>query len=91
MNRIQKLGLIVDESGYDAYVVTNSSNVLYYTGTIGGGRLVIAPGREPVLLSGGMNIAPALDLVRDCKVIPYSRENGNEVFANALRMQDCRI
>ena len=84
MNRIQKLGLIVDESGYDAYVVTNSSNVLYYTGTIGGGRLVIAPGREPVLLSGGLNIAPALDLVRDCKVIPYSRENGNEVFANAL-------
>jgi len=54
MNRIQKLGLIVDESGYDAYVVTNSSNVLYYTGTIGGGRLVIAPGREPVLLSGAL-------------------------------------
>lgn len=84
MNRIQKLNNVVKESSYDAYVVTNSSNILYYTGTIGGGRLVFASGKDPVLLSGGLNIAPALDIVKDCKVIPYSREKGNEIFAEAL-------
>ena len=88
MNRIQRLNEVVKKSNYDAYVVTNSSNVLYYTGAIGGGRLVLTSDREPVLLSGGLNIAPALDIVKDCKVIPYTRENGNEVFADALK--DCK-
>ena len=85
MKRIERLGKLVEDAGYDAYVVTNSSNVLYYTGAIGGGRLVVSPGKDAVLLSGGLNIAPALDMVRDCKVVPYTRENGNEVFADALK------
>ena len=85
MNRIKRLEKQVEKAGYEAYVVTNSSNVLYYTGAIGGGRLVVKPGKDALLLSGGLNIAPALDMARDCTVVPYTRETSNQVLTDALK------
>jgi len=73
--RIEKLTESLKEAEFDAYLVTRSPNVFYYTGSISGGNLIISPDTEPLLLTGRLNLSCALDQAKGCEVKPYTRKN----------------
>ena len=73
--RIKKLSEAIEAAGVDAYLVTQSPNVFYFTGSISGGNLIVSPDSDPLLLAARLNLACALDQAKGCDVRPYTRED----------------
>ncbi len=73
--RIKKLLEETKDAGIDAYLVTQSPNVFYFTGSISGGNLIVSPDSDPLLLAAKLNLACALDQAKGCDVRPYTRED----------------
>jgi Xaa-Pro aminopeptidase len=84
-NRIAKLADKIAECGLDAYVASRSSNIRYYTGSIGGSHLIVTPDRDPLLLVGVLDENVARDQASDCAVDTYTPASLLEIFADALR------
>lgn len=72
--RIKRLTQSLEAMGLDAYVVTREPNVFYYTGSISGGNLIVSSETDPLLLTGRLNLACALDQAKGCEIKPYTRE-----------------
>jgi len=73
--RIKKLTELIVSAGLDAYVVTESPNVFYFTGSMSGGNLVVSPDSTPLLLAPRLNLACAMDQSKGCEVRPYTKED----------------
>jgi Xaa-Pro dipeptidase len=73
--RIKKLSEAIEAAGIDAYLVTQSPNVFYFTNSISGGYLIVSPDSDPLLLAARLNLACALDQAKGCDVRPYTRED----------------
>ena len=82
--RIKKLTESIEAANLDAYVVTMSPNIFYFTGSISGGNLIVSPKTDPLLLTGRLNLSCALDQAEGCEVKPYTRENLVDKIADKL-------
>jgi len=83
-SRIDRLSEQIEGSGLDAYVVTKSPNIYYFTESISGGRLIVTPNEEPTLLVGRLNLTCAQDQAKGCGVKPYTRKEIINLMAREL-------
>jgi len=84
--RIVRLRRAQSREGVGGYLITSSSNVLYYTGSTGGGVLVsIISEEEPLLLTSKMNLEMIKGEAKDCRIQTYERKNLLETLVNYLR------
>jgi Xaa-Pro aminopeptidase len=88
--RIKKLTESIEEANLDAYIVTTSPNIFYFTGSISGGNLIVSPETDPLLLTGRLNLSCALDQAGICDVKPYTRENMVDKIADKLTKLDSK-
>jgi Xaa-Pro aminopeptidase len=82
--RIDRLSKSMEDAGLDAYIVTRRPNILYYTGSISGGVLIIAPDASPLLLTSRLNLYVAQDNAQDCDVESYTRNDKDEKVLERL-------
>ncbi len=82
--RIDRFSEQIEDSGLDAYVVTRSPNVYYFTGFISGGRLIVTPNGESTLLVGRLNLTCAQDQAKGCGVKPYTRKELIDLMVGEL-------
>lgn len=80
--RIEKLLSAIDEANLDAYIVSHEPNILYYTNSISGGKLIITPDSAPLLITSDLNLKIAQDEVEDCDVESCTKK---EVSARILK------
>ncbi|NIW13625.1 MAG: hypothetical protein GWN31_06775 [Candidatus Thorarchaeota archaeon] len=59
----------------DAFIVTGTANVFYFTGSISEGVLIIQTESEPLLLAPRLNYSVALDQAKGVSVEHYTRAN----------------
>lgn len=76
-DRIQKLKDSLQRENLDGYIVANETNILYFTGFLGGARLLVPAKNESVLYVSGVNYEAAKDMVKDCRVELVKRAAGN--------------
>lgn len=74
MKRIDRLTKSFAKIGVDAFILSRPSNIFYFTGSISGGILLLAPGVEPLLLTPKVNFAIAKTQFSVCRVKSYTRE-----------------
>ena len=73
--RIKSLISSMEQADLDAYIVSREPNIYYYTGTISGGILIVAPEAEPLLLAPRLNLAIAQAQASGCEIRSYSRSD----------------
>ena len=88
--RIKRLTGYMEEAGLDAYIISKSPNVYYFTGTISGGKLILTRDDPPVLLTSRLNMACAKDQSRGCEVRPCTRHDMLEKMVASLQASDPR-
>ncbi len=66
--RIQKLKVSLQSGNLGGYIVANETNMLYFTGFLGGARLLVPAKNESVLYVYGVNYEAAKEMVKDCRV-----------------------
>jgi len=89
-NRITKLAEKIAERGLDAYMVARSQNIRYYSGSIGGSFLIIAPDSDPLLLATVLDENVTRDQARGCQVETCSPAELLNRLTNELRKRQCR-
>ena len=67
-NRIQALRDTFDTEKLDGYLVANEITILYFTGFLGGARLLTPKEGENVLYVHGVNYEEAKQTAKDCRV-----------------------
>ena len=67
-NRIQALRDTFDTEKLDGYLVANEITILYFTGFLGGARLLTPKEGENVLYVYGVNYEEANETAKDCRV-----------------------
>jgi Xaa-Pro aminopeptidase len=82
--RIERLSKSLEEAGLDAYIVMREPNILYYTGSISGGILIVAPDTSPLLLTSRLNLYVAQDNAQGCDVEPFTRKDKDEKILERL-------
>jgi Xaa-Pro aminopeptidase len=82
--RIERLLKALGNAGLDAYIVTQEPNIFYYTGSISGGVLIIAPDTIPLLLTSRLNLYEAQDNTQSCEVEPYTRKDKEKKILERL-------
>jgi Xaa-Pro aminopeptidase len=82
--RIEKLSKSLEDAGLDAYVIMREPNILYYTGSISGGVLIVAPDTSPLLLTSRLNLYVAQDNAQGCDVESYTRKDKDEKVVESL-------
>ena len=82
--RAERLSKSLEDAGLDAYIVTREPNIFYYTGSISGGVLIIAPDNLPLLLTSRLNLYVAQDNAQSCEVEPYTRKDKDEKILERL-------
>jgi len=78
-NRIQKLKNSLQSENLDGYIVANETNMLYFTGFLGGARLLVPAKSESVLYVYGVNYEAAKEMAKDCRVELVGRAVGDGV------------
>lgn len=78
------------KKGFDAYIVAREPSIVYYTGSISGGVLMVTPKSEPMLLAPSLNITVARDQATGLDVRPYMRSSLIGDVSEILRERDCR-
>jgi Xaa-Pro dipeptidase len=84
-NRITKLADKLAEHGLDAYIAARLPNIRYYTGSIGGSFLLVAPEVNPRLLVTVLDENVTRDQAKDCRVETYASADLLNRFADVLR------
>jgi Xaa-Pro dipeptidase len=87
--RIRKLTESVERAGFDAYIVTREWSIVYYTGSISGGVLIVTPKSEPLLLAPSLNITVARDQATGLEVQPYTSSSLTGDICGILRERGC--
>jgi len=82
--RTERLSKSLDNVGLDAYIVTREPNIFYYTGSISGGVLIIAPETSPLLFTSRLNLYVAQDNAHGCDVEPFTRKDKDEKILERL-------
>lgn len=77
ITRIQKLKDSLQSENSDGYIVANEMNMLYFTGFLGGARLLVPAKNESVLYVYGVNYEAAEEIVKDCQVQLVKRAAGD--------------
>jgi Xaa-Pro dipeptidase len=88
--RIQELTESMVKKGFDAYIVVREPSIVYYTGSISGGVLMVTPKSEPMLLAPSLNITVARDQATGLDVRPYMRSSLIGDVSEILRERNCR-
>ncbi len=83
--RAEKLSKSLADAGLDTYIITREPNIVYFTGSISGGVLIIAPDTRPLLLPSRLNLYVAQDSAQGCDVEPYTRKDKDEKILERLR------
>jgi len=86
--RATKLAESLEGAELDAYIVTREPNIIYFTGSISGGVLIVSPDAPPVLLTSRLNLYIAEDQAEGFDVKPYTRKDKLEMIANHLKHLD---
>ncbi len=73
--RIKALTKTMVGEELDAFIVTGTANVFYFTGSISEGVLIIQTESEPLLLAPRLNYSVALDQAKGVSVEHYTRAN----------------
>jgi Xaa-Pro aminopeptidase len=76
-NRIQKLKDSLQSENLDGYIVANETNMLYFTGFLGGAKLLVPAKNESVLYVYGVNYEAAKEIAKDCRVELVKRAAGD--------------
>jgi Xaa-Pro aminopeptidase len=76
-NRIQRLKDSLQSENLDGYIVANETNILYFTGFLGGARLLVPAENEAVLYVYGVNYEAAKEMAKDCRVKLVEKTAGN--------------
>ncbi len=82
--RTERLSKSLEDAGLDAYIVTREPNIVYYTDSISGGVLIIAPDTRPLLLTSRLNLYVAQDNAQGCDVEPYTKKDKDEKILERL-------
>lgn len=67
-SRIQALRGSLEREGLDGYLIANETNILYFTGFLGGVRLLVPRDGENILSVYGVNYEQARVEAKDCRV-----------------------
>ena len=76
-NRIRKLKDSLQSENLDGYIVANETNMLYFTGFLGGARLLVPAKSESVLYVYGVNYEAAKEMVKGCRVVLLKKAVGD--------------
>jgi len=87
--RIAKLKEKMCENQLDTYLVSRSPNIRYYTGSMGGSHLLIAPDHDPLLLVSALDSYIVKDQAQGCLVEIFSQTNQVSQIADYLREASC--
>ncbi len=71
-NRIKGLAEKIVEHQLEAYIVSRSPNIRYYSNSIGGSYLIVAPEKDPLLLVSALDENVTRDQARYCTVETYT-------------------
>jgi len=82
--RAKNLAESLEGAELDAYIVTREPNIIYYTGSISGGVLIVAADAPPVLFTSRLNLYIAEDQARGFDVRPYTRKDKLDLIAKHL-------
>jgi len=89
-NRINILVDKIVEQQLDAFIVSRSPNIRYFTNSIGGSYLVVVPGENPLLLVSALDENVARDQARFCIVENFTPSGLLNRLAEILRGGHCR-
>ena len=85
-NRIKALGAFLEEEDLEGYLVANEHNILYFTGFLGGSRLLIPREGENILYVHGVSYESARQVARNCRVELVKRgKEVDEEIADQMR------
>jgi len=85
-NRIEALKKKLDREKLDGYLVANEITILYFTGFLGGARLLIPKEGENVLYVHRVNYEEAKEKAKDCRAELVKRgENVDLKLANEIK------
>jgi Xaa-Pro dipeptidase len=85
-NRIAALRDALDAEKLDGYLVANEITILYFTGFLGGARLLTPKEGENVLYVYGVNYEEAKETAKDCRVELVKRgEDADLKLANEIK------
>lgn len=85
-NRVQNLQKSLEKGKLDGYLVSNDITILYFTGFLGGYRLLVPADGEAVLYVYSVNYEAAKDLAKNCIVELLERgEDADKRLASKAR------
>ena len=85
-NRIQAVRELLVVENLDGYIVSNEISILYFTGFLGGAKLLITKSDEAVLYVHGVNYEDAKETARECQVELVKRgEDVNEKVVERIK------
>ncbi len=89
--RLRKLSRLLEEKGYDAYVVNTPSSLYYFTGFRGLGSLLVCPGESPLLIVPVLDSNKAFDEARGVEIatVPVGEKTIKRVV-ELLKERKCR-
>lgn len=92
-NRVKALRRTLDEEELDGYIVVNESNLTYFTGLKGEGRLLIPRDGELVFFVPGVDYEYAREKVSGCRVelAKRGRETYSEISEKVKAMRFKRV
>ncbi|MEE8354953.1 MAG: Xaa-Pro peptidase family protein [Candidatus Bathyarchaeia archaeon] len=82
--RLERLSKSLVDAELDAYIITREPNIFYYTGSISGGVLLVAPDIRPLLLTSRLNMYVAQDNAQGCKVESYAKKDKEKKIVERL-------
>jgi Xaa-Pro aminopeptidase len=73
--RLERFTKSLEEEEIDTFIITREPNIFYYTGSISGGVLIVAPDISPLLLTSRLNLYIAQDNAKYCEIEPFMRKH----------------
>ena len=89
--RIDKLRRTLSREGLGGYIITGGSNIRYYTGSPGGGILLLDPDEDPLLLTSKMNLAITKAEAKDCEIQTYERKELLDTLLKHLQRAEPKV
>ena len=75
----------MDDSGFDAYIITREPNIFYFTGSTGGGVLILSPDKVPILLTSRLDLFITQDKAEGCEIEPFTKKNKTKKICEKIQ------
>jgi Xaa-Pro aminopeptidase len=89
VNRVQLLQRSLEKNKLDGYLISDETNILYFTGFLGAYRLLVPDEGDAVLYVYGTNYEAAKKMAKNCTVelLPRGKDADKMLAANARKLK----